>query len=60
MVRITGSPTAEDVAAVTAVVAALAQRPDEPSPYEHWRRTRVAALERSRVAPRGVTYLASR
>jgi hypothetical protein len=48
MVRITGSPTAEDVAAVTAVVAALTRRADEASPYENWRRGRVAALEHAR------------
>lgn len=41
-VRIRGGATSDELAAVLAVL-----RPREPSAYERWRRTRLAALRRT-------------
>ena len=46
-VRVRGNATAEELAAV---FAALAERP-ALTPYERWRRTRIAALSRPASAP---------
>jgi hypothetical protein len=43
-VTIRGNASAEDVAAVLATLAELAQRTPTVDPYERWRRTRLAAL----------------
>lgn len=45
-----GNATADELAALTALLAALARRPASvDDPYERWRRGRIAALARSRV-----------
>ncbi len=47
--RITGMPTAEEIAAVLALLAARpAPAPAPESGYERWRKTRTAALKRTR------------
>jgi hypothetical protein len=46
-----GNATADELAALTALLAALGRRPSPvDDPYETWRRGRIAALARSRVA----------
>ena len=46
-VRIRGSATAEDVAAVLAMLRDVAQRTPVVDRYELWRRNRLAALRRT-------------
>jgi hypothetical protein len=55
-VEVRGNATAEEVAAVVAALAGYAESPSTvDSPYERWRRARVAATRRTEVhapAPR--------
>jgi hypothetical protein len=43
-VRVTGSPTAEELAAVIAALVATEHSEAAPTGYQLWRRTRVQAL----------------
>jgi len=58
--RITGAPTAEELAAVLALLALCAAPAGPPAPlaretaYERWRRTRAAALRRTQAARSGI------
>jgi hypothetical protein len=45
-VRISGSPTPHEVAAVLAALRAFETAVDKLSSYERWRRGRIAALRR--------------
>ena len=45
-VRISGSPTAQEVAAVVAALHAFEAAVEKLSSYERWRRQRLAALSR--------------
>ena len=51
-VEVRGNATAEEVAAVVAALAGYAESPSTvDSPYERWRRARVAAIRRTDVHP---------
>jgi hypothetical protein len=43
-VRVAGDPTAEELAAVLAALAASSQRVSKPAGYRLWRETRLRAL----------------
>ncbi|SHF98976.1 Acyl-CoA carboxylase epsilon subunit [Jatrophihabitans endophyticus] len=52
-VRVRGAATAEELAAVVAVVRARGEGPSRPDdPYLRWRRTRLAALREDGPGPR--------
>jgi hypothetical protein len=47
IMKVTGTTDVAEIAAVLAAVSSARGRPAAPSPYEHWRVGRIAALRGS-------------